>query len=69
MNKEIESIGYMTVPIRDMKLLLSFVPKELPDELAKGLDPTFYHTLTYEGDIEILKKLQRIKQYMADRGE
>lgn len=25
----------------------------------KGLDPTFYHTNTYEGDLELHKKLNR----------
>lgn len=42
----------------DIKVLLSFAPDKPPE----GLDPTFYHTLTYEGDLEIWKRIQKIKE-------
>ena len=49
----------ITIPIKYLKLLLSLVPywaKEVP----KGLDPTFYGTLSYEGDLDVKKKIDII---------
>jgi len=45
-----------------------------PDKpVHKGLDPTFYHTLTYEGDVELLEKYQAAKlalaEYRKERGD
>lgn len=37
---------HRVVSVEDLKLLLSFAPGEIP----KGLDPTFYFTLTQDGD-------------------
>jgi len=42
----------------DIKFLLSFAPKNKPPE---GLDPTFYHTLTYKGDLKLWERIERIK--------
>lgn len=44
----------------DVLFLLSFCPDNLPNEVPEGLDPTFYHTLTYEGDVKIAERLQKI---------
>ena len=44
----------------DVLFLLSFAPKEKPEEVPKGLDPTFYHTLSYEGDVKMAEMLQQI---------
>lgn len=42
-----------------------------PDkELRKNLDPTFYFTLTYEGDLELIEKTKRAREALAKyRGE
>ncbi len=37
---------------KDIKFLLSFVPRWAL-VVPEGLDPTFYGTLTYEGDLEV----------------
>jgi len=44
----------------DLRFLLSLLDswEKKPPE---GLDPTFYHTLTYEGDMEIWKKVEAIR--------
>ena len=36
----------------EIQLILNFLPKA-GDEVPEGLCPTFYHTLTYEGDLKI----------------
>ena len=41
----------------DIKFLLSFAPDEPPP----GLDPTFYHTLTHKGDMELWERIKKIK--------
>jgi predicted acyl esterase len=34
-----------------------------PDKpVHKGLDPTFYHTLTYEGDMELIEKTKKARE-------
>lgn len=34
-----------------------------PDKpIHKGLDPTFYHTLTYEGDMELVEKTKKARE-------
>ena len=40
-----------------IKFLLSFAPKPP----LKGLNPTFYHTLDYEGDLNLSFKIEAIK--------
>jgi len=45
----------------DIKFLLSFAPREEPEDLPRGLDPTFYFTLSYEGDMEIAKRIKNIE--------
>ncbi|MEE9541171.1 MAG: hypothetical protein V3V85_06730 [Candidatus Thorarchaeota archaeon] len=40
-----------------VKFLLSFAPDKPP----KGLDPTFYHTLSYGGDAELYERVEEIK--------
>ena len=41
----------------DIKFLLSFAPDESPP----GLDPTFYHTLTHDGDMELSERIKNIR--------
>lgn len=38
--------------------------------LEKGLDPTFYHTLTYEGDLKLIEQTKKAREALAKlRGE
>ena len=51
----------MTLHKNNLDFLLSLVPpwaKEVP----KGLDPTMYGTGTYEGDLEVKKRVDEIKE-------
>ena len=34
------------------------------ENLLKGLDPMFYHTLTYEGDLEMIGKVEKAKEVL-----
>ena len=49
------------VSVDDIKLLLSFAPKDKPESVPKGLNPMFYFTLSYEGDYDIAVKLKNIR--------
>ena len=49
------------MPVKDIKLLLSLVP-DWVKIVPKGLEPTFYGTLTYEGDMKVKKRIDRITQ-------
>lgn len=53
--------GKVILPVDDLELLLSFAP-----ELGyrEGLDPTFYHTLSYDGDSKLQEKVNRIKSML-----
>lgn len=44
---------------QDIKFLLSFAPKNEPPE---GLDPTFYNTLTYKGDLSLWERIENIRE-------
>ena len=44
----------------DIEFLLSFVPATRPDQVTEGLAPMFYITGTYEGDLELARKVQEI---------
>jgi hypothetical protein len=46
----------------DVEFLLSFTPASDPSEVAPDLAPMFYVSGTYEGDIEIAKKVQIIRE-------
>ena len=41
----------------DCKFLLSWAPKDCP----KSLDPTFYFTLSYEGDLGLQERVDKIR--------
>jgi len=49
----------------EIKLLVSFIP----DKPVAGLDPTFYHTLTYKGDLELYIKLEIIRNKLTRKRE
>ena len=46
----------------DIKFLLSFTPSDNPDEVPEGLAPMFYFTNTYEGDVELARKVHAIRE-------
>ena len=47
-----------------VRALKNFYP--FKGDLPKGMDPTFYQTLSYEGDKELLDKFDEIKSRMVD---
>jgi len=52
---------FMIISKEDLLLLLSLVP-DWVKIVPKGLDAMFYGTGTYEGDLEIKKKIDKIKK-------
>ncbi len=52
----------ITLTDQQVKLLLSFAPKELAKDLPQGLDPSFYFTHRYESDLKICKDLAIIRK-------
>jgi hypothetical protein len=44
--------------------LLSFAPKDTV--VPKGLDPTFYHTLSADGDQKLANRINKIKAEVKD---
>jgi len=54
---------HRVVSVEDLRLLLSFAPGEIP----KSLDPTFYFTLTKDGDARIGGQLARIRAIIEDK--
>lgn len=45
-----------------LELALSFAPTAIA---PKGSDPTFYHTLSYEGDCALLERLNKARAALA----
>lgn len=45
----------------DIKFLLSFTPASDPAEVEQGLAPMFYITGTWEGDVELAKRVHEIR--------
>lgn len=45
----------------DMEFLLSFTPTDDPDAIPSGLAEMFYITQTYEGDVELAKRVHEIR--------
>lgn len=43
------------------KYLMSFVP-EWAENVPEGLDPIFYGTLSYNGDLEVKKRVDEIRE-------
>ena len=54
---------HRVVSVDDLKLLLSFAPGEIPT----GLVPTFYFTLTQDGDERIGSQIARIRAIIEDK--
>lgn len=49
----------------DIKFLLSLVP-DWAKIVPEGLEPTMYGTLTYEGDLEVKKRVDKIRQRLKE---
>jgi hypothetical protein len=49
--------------VSDLKFAMSFAPKE---KATKGLDPTFYFTLSYEGDKKLDERIEQINQTLKE---
>jgi hypothetical protein len=47
----------------EINLILNLLPKS---PVPKGLDPTFYHTLTYEGDVRIQEIADGLREKLED---
>lgn len=54
-----EALFYLDQLKKDLVYTLSFCPQT--ENLTKGMAPMFYHSLTYEGDLEINRKLDEIR--------
>jgi hypothetical protein len=57
----IKMVDYQSIK-EDLNFLIHIAVLAIrPDKpVHKGLDPTFYHTLTYEGDVELVNKLNNV---------
>lgn len=52
---------------KDIKFLLSFAPKDTPENIPKGLDPTFYMTLNYDDEVKLADRIQIIRLSLQDK--
>jgi len=43
----------------EIRIILNLLPK---GDVPNGLDPTFYHTLTYEGDMALQVKFDALRE-------
>lgn len=46
----------------EITLILNLLPK---GDVPKGLDPTFYHTLTYDGDLAVQKTADSLRERLG----
>ncbi len=47
--------------VKFLKITISFAPK---GEIEKGLPPMFYHTLSYEGELELDSKINKAREFL-----
>jgi hypothetical protein len=55
----LKQVDSLTAKVDELKEYLDPFWNEEP---PKGLDPTFYRTLSYEGDLKIYNKVQALKE-------
>jgi len=48
------------------KYLISFIPT-WAENVPEGLDPTFYGTLSYEGDLKVNRQVNKIKTLIKNK--
>ena len=65
MRRILKEADTVQVSREDLRLLLSFAPKGCPE----GLDPTFYHTLTYKGDKKIQDRIDALALLAQEKDE
>lgn len=56
----------ITLTESQVKLLLSFAPKETAAELKDGLCPTFYFSGAYQGDLYITERIDEIRKLVNE---
>jgi hypothetical protein len=63
--EEMEKFGWIRKEkaISDFRFLLSLAP-EWTKIVPRNLDPTFYTTLTYEGDLAIKERVDKIREFV-----
>ena len=49
----------MFIDYEELRIILNLLPR---GDVLKGLDPTFYYTLTYEGDMELQVKFDDLRE-------
>lgn len=59
----------ITLTEQQVKLLLSFAPKETAEELPRELHPMCYHTQTYEGDLKICQDIDKIRKLVYNAND
>ena len=57
----------LNVGLADLELLLSFVP-DWVKIVPKGLGAEFYGTLSYEGDLEVKKRVDALLDKLGELG-
>jgi len=48
----------------EIQLILNLLPS---GDIPKGLDPTFYHTLSYEGDVKLQVLVDELRNKLEDK--
>lgn len=48
----------------EIRLILNLLPKGL---VPRGLDATFYHTLTYDGDVKLQQTADSLREKLEDQ--
>lgn len=56
----------LLISTMDLKFLLSFAPSDTPEEVPKGLSPEFYHTLNYDSEVTLAKRVQKIRKLLPN---
>lgn len=69
---EIEKLRVENIKLKECLEFTTYAAEYLfkPDEnLAEGLFPTSYFTLSYEGDLELIEKTKRARQVLKELDE
>jgi hypothetical protein len=71
-NEELKKLQAENAKLRECLEFTTYAAEYLfkPDEnLAEGLFPTSYFTLSYEGDLELIEKTKRARQVLKELGD
>jgi hypothetical protein len=47
----------------EVRIILNLLPK---GDVPEGLDPTFYHTLSYDGDMKLQKAVDKLREKLEN---